>query len=1251
MSENAIPHSQGDNLRPGQELRLTSLAPAFDDEQHQLYYDLLVRAIDAEGTRNIALTGAYGTGKSSVLQRLSETHGARTVQLSLSTIAPDDHDTDAISQNSAEDGPASRTNQIQKEIVKQLLYRLPPEAVPRSRFRRASAPNRRRDWVVAGTIGAAVFIVLLGLGLVQPLVEALLPVLWRQIVAYVLILGLAAGATWAIISVLRSRPTISASVQAGAATVTLSKQSDTYFDEYLDEIVYFFQVSRRNIVVIEDIDRFEDVQVFDTLRALNGLLNSSDQIGQRIVFIYAIRDSVFEKIGAPRRDGKDLTSVIEESDRAKATLKRASRTKFFDVIIPVVPFVSADNARDVMSDAMASDEFTINPALIRLAARHVADMRMIHNIRNEFEVYRNRLVVPASRVPGIDDDLVFAIVLFKNTHLTDFEKIRHRDSTLDLVYNVWRALVRQNLATRAQQLTSYRNSRHLEATKNARATRLGHALLQLREGLQAAAQATAPQATVELTGPVTEGNLDDAETWARIAAGEPQQLQLRDPGTYRAPTINLSFTADQLTEMFGIAVNADGWEAVDLAEVNAAIVKEEQAIDFLRHHTWEELCARPEFKVDTSGLALTDSSGQPLDGAISFDDVVQAALESDLARDLVRHGFLISHFALYSSSYYGNHLGPDAMEYIRRCVEPGIPDASFPMSDTDVVQLLREQDAEDSDTADFLSDASVFNIAIMDYLLSKRPAAAATVARRLSLLGEQEHEFLDTYIAQGEHPARLLAALAPYWPGVLRYAAVTAPVDATVRPALLNAVLQVAPNDEFETDREVGLVIQANYQDMDAICQPVSADHAEIVLRIVKANGGSLESLADLNDAARDIAVQLRIFPLIEANLRALLPTGPIALDTLRPNQDVYAYALDELEDYLDIASTSPLNVQTVADPKMFATVLTEAAKRSSTDLLGQLVDMSGADCQVPALSDTAVQAWPFLARSNRTDPTFENVSEYIDQFGIDEHIGLLLSKHKKITDWQRFPAEKRMEVSIDVLAASSAITSTNTRVRIAASIEPGIIEATRITPETGDLVARLLKRRLLADDATAFSADLMVDWVTLETTIAASKKFETFVSPEVLDVSNIPPLLRSSAILAATRLAVVSSITAYLAGASRLQVRTLASALAENGWGLPYESIEALRTAGATTGQVVALIAARGDRLPVDQLKLLLRALGGDYSRVANGGRGRPTFNVDSAHTYVLNRLVGDTIKQVETETFKLKGPKLVAPLQQASV
>lgn len=107
--------------------------------------------------------------------------------------------------------------------------------------------------------------------------------------------------------------------------------------------------------------------------------------------------------------------------------------------------------------------------------------------------------------------------------------------------------------------------------------------------------------------------------------------------------------------------------------------------------------------------------------------------------------------------------------------------------------------------------------------------------------------------------------------------------------------------------------------------------------------------------------------------------------------------------------------------------------------------------------------------------------------------------------------------------------------------------------------------------------------------------------------------------------------------------------ALAENGWGLPYESVEALRAAGATSGQVVSLIPVRRDRLPVDQLKMLLLALGGDYSRIADGGRGRPTFSVDSAHTYVLNRLVGDTIREVET--FKLKGPKLVATLQQVGV
>lgn len=1248
MPENIIPQSPGGKLRPGQRLRLTSLAPKFDVDRHMLYYDMLRRAINSGGTRNVALTGAYGTGKSSVLEQLGQDQKDRVVELSLSTIAPEIHDTDDSHTSSARKAAGSRTNQIQKEIVKQLLYRLPPSSVPRSRFHRASVPNKVHDWRLAAVIGGGTFLVLFGLGLLQPFVEDLLPMLWRQITAYVLLFTLMICSAWIVIKVVRSRPMMSASVPTGATTITLSKQSDTYFDEYLDEIAYFFQVSQRDIVIIEDIDRFEDVQVFDTLRALNGLLNTSEQVGRRIVFIYAIRDSVFEHIGVNVDHSSDVAiQCTPKPDHAKQALIRASRTKFFDVIIPIVPFVSADNARDVMSEALKSKDFNISPALIRLAARHIADMRMIHNIRNEFEVYRSRLVVPEARIPGISDDLVFTIVLFKNTHLADFEKIRHRDSTLDKLYVAWRALVQENLKEHTQRLKSHRRALRLDATKAARAARLGRNLVDFRDLLQAAANVENTGTSVELSGPATADNAEAPGTWSKIASENSQQVTLKNPNSSRSPTINLSFSSEQLGSLLGITFDSKDWETADQQDIDIDIAKEDSQIDFLRHHTWKDLCARSDFLVDASPFGFKDTSGELIKKQISFDDIVTAGLESELARDLVRHGFLTSHFALYSSSYYGEHLGHEAMEFIHRCIEPGTPDASFAMSEDEVIQVLLDQEADQSDTSDLFQDLSVFNLSILDYLLEKRPGAAATVARRLSRLGEQEQEFIDTYVVQGKHPGALLAEMSLHWSEVLQYAAVEAPVESVTRPALLDAVFRVLPNHHFDVNREVGRILEASYSNMEAISNPASAKRANIVLQVVRASGAILEFLDPLNDIARTTAVELRLFPITVANLRLLVPKGVIALDVLRAHESLYTYVLDQLDRYLELVDTARHGFQTVADPQMFSTVLTEAAERSSATLLGRLVNKSGDNFRVDDLRSVAAEAWPFLAAKFRTSPTFSNTSAYLDLFGIDKSLGALLNKHKKITDAEEVPEDERRKAAITVLAAREEIPSTNSRVRIAASIKPGLIEATSLVPEQGDLVAKLLKRKLVADDVSVFSANLMIDWLTLETTIAASKKFATFVSADVLDGSIIPSFLHSAKIPKATIQVVVSNITEYIAKGNNRQSRAIAAALVSTGWRMPYESLEALRAGGATDAQVIALIVARGDELQTSQLKILLEALGGDYARIATGGRGRPTFKVCSDNDYILGRLSGDTIKKVELEVFKSKGRKLVAQLR----
>lgn len=116
------------------------------------------------------------------------------------------------------------------------------------------------------------------------------------------------------------------------ANATLEKnsgeESSSIFDKYLDEILYFFEASKYNVVIFEDLDRFDIIDIFEKLRELNELINNSEQIDRRVVFIYAIKDDIFGDV-----DSDKLTK---------------DRTKFFDFIIPVIPIINASNSGDLL---------------------------------------------------------------------------------------------------------------------------------------------------------------------------------------------------------------------------------------------------------------------------------------------------------------------------------------------------------------------------------------------------------------------------------------------------------------------------------------------------------------------------------------------------------------------------------------------------------------------------------------------------------------------------------------------------------------------------------------------------------------------------------------------------------------------------------------------------------------------------------------------------------------------------------------
>lgn len=97
------------------EFNLTPLTPEFNEDNHGSYVRRVNQALKEPKIRNIALSGTYGIGKSSILQKVAEEHEKDVVEISLSTLAP------AAPNEVDENIPrqaSTTTNRIQQEIVK-----------------------------------------------------------------------------------------------------------------------------------------------------------------------------------------------------------------------------------------------------------------------------------------------------------------------------------------------------------------------------------------------------------------------------------------------------------------------------------------------------------------------------------------------------------------------------------------------------------------------------------------------------------------------------------------------------------------------------------------------------------------------------------------------------------------------------------------------------------------------------------------------------------------------------------------------------------------------------------------------------------------------------------------------------------------------------------------------------------------------------------------------------------------------------
>lgn len=372
--------------------RYVDLAPTSNADPKGIYSTALAFAMANDKVLNIALTGPYGSGKSSIINTYLKRYEGNYLRISLASFLPDSED------NRREIDP----QEIERSILQQMLYGQDADKLPLSRFKRIQRPSK----------GAPLMslLVLLGCFSAWHLFQSRSDIVsgefftpfklgnWLNYATF----GIGFAFLWRLLHQLYVK-SLGISVKSISlrdvemSTDALDKES--ILNRHLDEIIYFFQSTSYKLVIIEDLDRFERPEIFVTLREINGLINANNGVNQRVRFLYALRDDMFAN--------KD-------------------RTKFFEFIVPVIPIINSSNSIDkVLEEGQRLQlEKSLNPRFLREVSRYLDDLRLIKNIFNEYATYIANLEQDEQGV--LDPNKLLAILIYKNIMPDDFELLHQQ---------------------------------------------------------------------------------------------------------------------------------------------------------------------------------------------------------------------------------------------------------------------------------------------------------------------------------------------------------------------------------------------------------------------------------------------------------------------------------------------------------------------------------------------------------------------------------------------------------------------------------------------------------------------------------------------------------------------------------------------------------------------------------------------------------------------------------------------------------
>lgn len=400
--ENCSPNVPFEDLTPACDVDISNYKQALD------------QAFSEPSLKNIAITGPYGAGKSSVLESYLQSQAAiekkykeKCLRISLSHLQPTKAGnpicdgevlTDAHNESEVAGLAYQMEQLLEGKIINQIVHKIPQKVAKAAGFSVIDEDSGVFSLLLAGIIGSLLVFwctptitlpairhfffsnnyltSIIRIGILMLLISGVMTFIYSR--------GAAIQSFFAHIRHVKIQ---------GNEIELFQNEEAGYFDKYLDRILYMLNQSEKQFFIFEDIDRFDTTLIFERLKEINELVNAKRENEDKaaIKFIYLLRDDIF---------------INKE------------RAKFFDFLIPIIPVTNTKNSSDKLFAILERYRLKeqVNPDLVRALGLYIEDYRLIKNIANEFRIYFAAL----GQRNKLNPDKMLSMIVYKNLFPKDF---------------------------------------------------------------------------------------------------------------------------------------------------------------------------------------------------------------------------------------------------------------------------------------------------------------------------------------------------------------------------------------------------------------------------------------------------------------------------------------------------------------------------------------------------------------------------------------------------------------------------------------------------------------------------------------------------------------------------------------------------------------------------------------------------------------------------------------------------------------